>query len=95
MGGEVSLHAFVSLGHLTPDDVDVQVVYGRVHGLEDDLMDPQDQSLTLTESYEGGRHRFDGVLTLGRTGPFGYTVRILPKNPALASNAELGLVAQA
>ncbi len=95
VGDQVSLHAFVSLGDLSPSDVDVQVVHGRVKGVSDDLVDPQSQSLSLAESYEGGRHRFDGVLTLDRTGPFGYTVRVLPKHPALASIAELGLVAQA
>ena len=95
IGGHVSLHAFVSLGNLRPDDVDVQVVHGRVKGLEDDLINPTSQPLQLTETYEAGRYRFDGVLTPDRTGPFGYTVRIVPKHPGLASVAELGLVAQA
>ena len=34
-------------------------------------------------------------MNLRRTGPFGYTVRILPKHPQLATTAELGLVATA
>ena len=42
-----------------------------------------------------GRHRFEGHLLLDRPGPFGYTVRVLPKHSALASPAELGLVALA
>jgi glycogen phosphorylase len=29
---------------------------------------------------------------LGQPGPFGYTVRILPSSPLLASPADLGLV---
>ncbi len=91
IGGDMQLHAFVSLGSLGPDDVDVEVVHGRVKG-EDQLVDTTTTSLSLGETYEGGRHRFDGHLTLARAGSFGYTVRILPKNPALASPAELGLV---
>jgi len=91
LGASLELHAFVSLGDLSPDDVDVQVVHGRVVG-EDQMVDQAAQSLTLAESYEAGRHRFDGQLTLGRTGPFGYTVRVLPKNDLLASPAELGVV---
>ena len=39
------------------------------------------------------RWTYEGPLTLSRTGPFGYTVRILPAHPLLASGAELGLVA--
>jgi starch phosphorylase len=94
LGDALELHAFVSLGELSPDDVDVQVVHGRVVG-EDQMVDQVAQSLTLAESYEAGRHRFDGRLTLARTGPFGYTVRVLPKNDLLASPAELGVVALA
>jgi glycogen phosphorylase len=91
LGAHLELHAFVSLGDLDPDDVDVQVVHGRVVG-EEQIVDQVAQSLTPAESYEAGRHRFDGRLTLARTGPFGYTVRVLPKNDLLASPAELGVV---
>jgi starch phosphorylase len=94
IGAHMDLRVFVSLGDLTPDDVDVEVVHGRVKD-EDRLVDTTVTSLVLAETYEGGRHRFDGRLELTRAGSFGYTVRILPKNPALASPAELGLVALA
>lgn len=94
-GDRLGLHVFVALGDLAPEDVDVQVVHGRVRGSSDDIVDPQTESLTLAESYGGGRHRFDGTLTMARTGPFGYTVRVLPKHEGLATVAELGLVAHA
>jgi starch phosphorylase len=32
---------------------------------------------------------------IDRSGSFGYTVRVLPKNDALASRAELGLIVTA
>lgn len=92
LGGGMDLHVFASLGSLSPEDVDVQVVHGRVKG-EDELVDTTTTPLTLAETYEGGRHRFDGHIQLSRAGSFGYTVRILPRNPHLASPAELGLVA--
>ncbi|WP_027863274.1 alpha-glucan family phosphorylase [Marmoricola sp. URHB0036] len=92
LGGGMDLHVFASLGSLSPEDVDVQVVHGRVKG-EDELVDTTATSLALAETYEGGRHRFDGHIQLSRAGSFGYTVRILPRNPHLASPAELGLVA--
>ncbi len=94
LGGAMDLHAFVSLGSLAPDDVEVQVVHGRVKG-EDQLVETSTTPLALAETYEGGRHRFDGHLELSRAGSFGYTVRILPRNPNLSSPAELGLVAYA
>ena len=92
IGDSLEVRAFVSLGGLSPEDVDVQVVHGRVRH-EDDLADTTIASLAHAESYEGGRHRFEGPVTLATSGPFGYTVRVLPKNPHLASPAELGRVA--
>ncbi len=91
LGGGMDLHVFVSLGSLAPEDVDVQVVHGRVKG-EDELVDTTTTPLTLAETYEGGRHRFDGHLQLSRAGSFGYTVRILPAQPAprLARGAGVG-----
>ncbi len=91
LGSTMSVHAFVSLGDLSPEDVDVQTVHGRVRD-EDDLVDARTTSLKLVESYESNRHRFDGEVTLASTGSFGYTVRVVPKNNHLASVAELNLV---
>jgi glycogen phosphorylase len=90
MGQSLHLRVFVSLGALTPEDVDVQVVHGRV-AESDELREPAVTSLTVEESYEHGRHRFDGDVPLERTGPFGYTVRVVPRHEKLASGAELGL----
>jgi glycogen phosphorylase len=92
VGATMAVHAFVTLGELAPDDVDVQVLHGRVRD-EDTLGEVQTTSLKLVESYESNRHRFDGSVTLATTGPFGYTVRVVPRNGHLASVAELGLVA--
>ena len=57
------------------------------------MIDATIESLTHQEAYQGGRHRFDGTVTLARSGPFGYTVRVVPKHDLLASPAELGVVA--
>jgi starch phosphorylase len=37
--------------------------------------------------------RYEGTVALDRSGPFGYTVRVLPEHRLLAGPAELGLVA--
>jgi starch phosphorylase len=39
-----------------------------------------------------GPVRYSGELELAQPGPFGYTVRVSPRHPLLASRAELGLV---
>ncbi len=92
VGSSFTLRAFVALGELTPDDVEVQLVHGRLNGA-DELTETGTESLTLAESYSGGRFRFEGAVKLDHAGGFGYTVRVLPKNNLLASPAELGVVA--
>ncbi|MBO9520034.1 MAG: alpha-glucan family phosphorylase [Nocardioidaceae bacterium] len=94
VGATLDVRVFVSLGSLSASDVSVELVHGRVKG-EDDLLDPVATPLSLAESYEPGRYRFEGRLLLDRPGPFGYTVRVLPRHEGLASGAELGLVATA
>jgi starch phosphorylase len=39
-----------------------------------------------------GLHRWEGTVPLERPGAFGYTVRVLPRHPLLATEAELGAV---
>jgi starch phosphorylase len=94
IGETLHVRAYVSLGDLTPDQVEVQVVYGTARD-SDELRDVQSEPLAFVESYEGGRHQFAGDLALARTGAFGYTVRVLPRHTGLASTSELGLVANA
>jgi len=91
LGSVLSLRVYAALGQLTPDDVDVQVLYGKVAG-EDELREPEVASLAHAEEYEAGRHRFEAEVSLDNTGPFGYTVRICPKHDLLASSADLGVV---
>jgi starch phosphorylase len=91
IGDCLNVKAYVDLGSLAPDDVDVQLVHGHVWG-DDNLRDVEIASLGFVESYDGGRHQFAGEQALTRTGSFGYSVRIVPKNAYLATSAELGLV---
>jgi len=94
LGGVLQLRAFVALGDLSPDDVAVQVVHGRVDE-SDELRDPTVTVLTAYEALEAGRFRFDGEMPLNRTGAFGYTVRIVPRHELLPTSAELGLATTA
>jgi starch phosphorylase len=94
VGNRLTVRAYVSLGDLRPQDVEVQVVHGRV--TEADVIEEfTAEPLALAESYEAGRHAFAGDVVLESSGPFGYTVRVVPKHDGLPSVAELGLVANA
>ncbi|MFJ4619527.1 glycosyltransferase family 1 protein [Streptomyces sp. NPDC088812] len=93
LGSTLSLRVRLRLGDLAPDDVEVQAVSGRVD-TEDRITDATTVPLKPTSGPDlEGSWIYEGPLSLDRTGPYGYTVRILPDHPLLASGAELGLVA--
>lgn len=94
VGEVLHVRAYVSLGDLDPSDVAVQVAYGRVSEA-DDLSGVQLAELACAESYEGGRHAFAGEVRLEASGPFGYTVRVVPAHQHLVSVADTGLVTNA
>ncbi|MTE21093.1 alpha-glucan family phosphorylase [Streptomyces sp. TRM43335] len=95
LGGSLSLRVRVTLGDLEPRDVEVQVVAGRVDA-SDSITGEDALRVPLKPSdgpEEDGSWLYEGPLALDRTGPFGYTVRVLPSHPLLAGPAEMGLVA--
>ncbi|MEV4240170.1 alpha-glucan family phosphorylase [Nocardia sp. NPDC049737] len=90
IGADLSLAARIDLGGLTPGDVTVQAVLGRVSPT-DDLSDTTTFPMTHTGS-DSGVDRFTVETPVPLSGAVGYTVRVLPHNELLASDAELGLV---
>jgi starch phosphorylase len=91
LGAQLEVHVTAALGGLTASDVAVEVVFGRA-GDDDEIADPTYALLSRVDGDFGGSARFSGMVELGRPGPFGYTVRIVPNHPLLSSRAELGLV---
>lgn len=89
LGHAMTVRAFFELGGLTQDDVTVQVVIGRL-GPDGDLMDTSITPMRFVGNGDG--HRFQAEVLLTRAGSLGYTVRVLPRHPMLASVAEMGLV---
>ena len=90
LGSPVTVAAYVSLGDLTPQDVVVQIAYGRVDA-DDRLVASEQAAMEQAQSFDGNRWLYRVTLPMEKNGPFGYTVRILPQHASLASPAELGL----
>jgi starch phosphorylase len=97
LGNVLTVRAHCALGGLTPADVTVQAVIGRVDVNEQlheidvvdmDFLDSQGEGTDAVDRYEV-------ALTLAKSGPVGYTVRVLPRHELLAAPAELGLVTTA
>jgi starch phosphorylase len=94
IGDTLQVNAYVALHSLTPEDVSVEVAYGRAEE-SDTLAEITVMELKVQEDLGSGRHLFSGSLVIDRSGSFGYTVRVLPQHDALASKAELGLIVNA
>ena len=83
--------AEVELGDLTPDDVEVQIYYGKVDGGADT---PKSVVKMLNAQKKGksAHYLYRGEIDCKDTGQFGFTLRILPNHPMLISPFELGLI---
>ncbi|MGR6914916.1 alpha-glucan family phosphorylase [[Actinomadura] parvosata] len=92
VGATAELHATIALGDLEAGDVLVEAAYGKV-GPHDELVHPSYAKLTVRSVDDDGRAHYTGTVPLDRTGAFGYTVRVVPAHPLLATPAELGLIA--
>lgn len=91
LGTPILVRTHVDLAGLSPDDVLVELVHGRVDP-DDRIVAPRVTALKAAGDH-GGLWRFEGTVSLDHPGAFGYTVRVLPQHGALASAVEMGLLA--
>jgi glycogen phosphorylase len=91
LGARLRVRASVALGDVSPGDVTVELAHGRA-GEDDEIIEPSFTVLSQ-DGQDGAVTRYTGSAELDRPGPFGYTVRVLPRHPLLTSRAEMGLVA--
>jgi starch phosphorylase len=91
VGVPMTVRASVQLAGLDPKDVSVEAVIGRV-GEDDDLADTVTVGMEHIGPADGAGERFESVVKLPHAGLTGYTVRVLPCHPLLASSAELAKI---
>jgi starch phosphorylase len=91
-GQDYPVSAEVDLGNLTPNDVVVQLYYGLYENMDNPAYNMTTDMDTNGAKTKTGVHTFKGKINSNITGQLGYTVRILPKNPLLISQFDLGLV---
>ena len=92
LGLDRVVRATVSLGSLSPDDVEVQLLHGPV-GQADELEHPSVVAMAASGVAPEGHVAFEGSFPLDRPGRYGVTVRVVPCHEDLATPVELGLVA--
>ncbi len=80
LGNDIPVSATVFLDSLTPDDVSVQILSGRVDA-RGEIQSPEITPMTNSASEGNGIHRFETSLHTDKSGFFGYALRILPHHP--------------
>lgn len=90
-GVDEPIRAVVFLDGLSPDDVSVQVVHGRLDREGDFMAGPELIALTHTGDQDGCAV-YEGTYGVDVAGPHGFGVRIVPRHPDLAHPMELGLI---
>jgi starch phosphorylase len=90
-GETLEVTARVRLGALEPDEVEVQLYYGRIAstgGLEQ----THHEEMTPRQRTPEGAVEYGAILTCAQTGRLGYTVRVLPKHAGLIDSRQYGLL---
>ena len=93
VGQAFTVKAKVELGLLSPEDVTVEIYYGRLDQNEEFI--ERNTSIMSVIGEDGGRHLYEGLVVCAGTGRFGYTVRILPSRERLENRFVMGLLAWA
>ncbi len=95
VGGEVRASARVQLGGLSPDDVAVELCLGRVdpHG---ELVDVETTTMQPVDGEGDGYQRYEvSIAACHKSGLHGFSIRVLPAHPDLATPFQPGLIAWA
>ena len=90
LGDQIHLAARVELGPLTPDDVLVQVLIGRVdsHG---EITEPMIVPMHARRQSDSGSYLFEAMVQpSNKSGLYGYAIRILPRNLECIGTFSLG-----
>jgi starch phosphorylase len=92
VGDEVRTRTRIRLGGLSPDDVSVQLYLGRLNA-DCDIVEAEAVPMHLIESDGKGTHIYESRgAVCKKSGLHGYTIRVLPNHPDLATPFLPGLI---
>jgi starch phosphorylase len=92
VGDELNVRARVHLGALSPDDVEVQLYHGVIDSMGD-IAQPRAAVLRpVGPAPANSAAVFGGSVPCAASGQYGFSVRVLPRNPDLPHPFEPGLV---
>lgn len=90
LGEGINVLAWVKVQKLTPEDLNVELVYGEE---KNELVAiPQKLPMQYVRQEQDGSYRYELRLQPDSSGSIAYGVRVLPTHPELAGKHDLGLV---
>ena len=91
VGRDLNVQAELDLGGLSPDDVRVELYYGK---LDEDgqLSGGQPRRMNVKNTGDDGQVKYAADMPCTRSGRTGYTVRVLPRHPDIAEPLDMGLL---
>ncbi|GAB4188700.1 MAG: hypothetical protein Kow00105_03320 [Phycisphaeraceae bacterium] len=87
----LQVSADIYLGKLLPQDVQVQIYYGRLDN-ESRIIDGQHTDMRHEQDLGGGRHRYSGSVPTTTSGKHGFAVRVVPGCDSLKGVVLPGLI---
>lgn len=78
VGETFSVSARVALGELSPDEVVVELYYGRVKSI-DEIQDSDIVKMSVSEDHGKGEYLYSCEVPCKIAGRFGFTARVMPK----------------
>lgn len=85
VGESLSVTSDVTLGDLKPEEVKVELYYGRVKSVES-LMHGNTLEMEVKSKLAAGKYRYECLLPCQTAGRFGFTVRVTPRGDDLIAN---------
>jgi len=78
VGDSFGVSVEVELGELTPEEVDVELYFGPLKGV-DSFRSGRTQPMAVAQDLGGGRHRYVCTLGCNQSGRYGFTARVTPR----------------
>lgn len=92
VGKEFIIKAEIHLGELKPEDVEVQIYYGKPEDKDKAYANKFVKMKYTPKKNQENIFSYRGSITCDQTGRFGFTLRILPCHKTLINSFELGLI---
>ncbi len=78
VGDAINVTSEIHLGALTPDEVNVELYYGKMRSIET-LHSGNAEPMQVKEELGNGDFRYESSINCHLSGRFGFTVRVMPK----------------